>query len=1024
MKLADLCIQRPVFATMLVSALVVLGTFSYRELGVDLFPKIEFPYVVVTTRFPGAGPVEVESQVTKVIEEAVNTVSGIDELRSTSYESLSQVVIAFQLSRNAGACAQDVRDRLGRVQSKLPQGVEPPVIEKIDPDASPVLSVVVSAPVDPRELTEIARKQVKEPIESVLGVGQVSLVGGRLREIHVSLDADALRAHGLTPVDVKTALQRQNVEVPGGLVETGPTDLVVRTLGRVRTVEQFGDVVVREVAGALVRIRDVATVVDTRQEQRTLARLDGTAAVALLVQKQSGSNTVDVVRAVKARLQTLLPTLPKGATLTTIRDQSRFILASFHAVMEHLVLGAILASFVVLLFLKDARTTVMVALSIPTSIISTFSLMWLMGFTLNSMTLLALTLAVGLVIDDAIVVHENAFRHMEELGKPRRKAASDAAREIGLAVMATTFSLVVIFVPVAFIPGIIGRFLGSFGLTMAFSIMVSLFVSFTLTPMLCGHFLKVHQAKGESRHSWFDRLFEACYIWLLERSMNRRWVVVGLSLACVLATVPLFKRVGMDFVPADDQSEFSISVKLREGASLAQTSRVLAQVEESLRRQPTVEKLLATIGDQAGTGSNEGQIYVGMVDLARRKSSQSDLMRQTREILAQRFPDLITTVSPINAIGGGGKHADLMLSLQGPDLEVLKKLSSEVVAKLRKTPGLVDVDSSQSAGKPELDIDVDRERAAALGLDVLDVASTIRTLVGGDEEQVTRFRDEVRGEEYEVRVRLQERFRNRPELVAQIPIRSREGLLPLGAVAQVRSGLGPTQIGRYNRQRQVMILANLQGLGLSEAQTAVERILADARIPSGYSAGFLGKGKNMGELVSGFVVAFLLSTVFMYMILAGQFESFVHPITILLSLPLCIPFGVLALVLAGERLNLWSMLGLFMLFGIVKKNAILQVDYTNALRETGMDRLKAILQANATRLRPILMTTLTLIAGMIPMALSTGPGAGSRRGMAIVVIGGQTLCLLITLLLTPVAYSLFDDLVNSRLLRRLRSMVD
>jgi len=1024
MKLADLCIGRPVFATMLVSALVVLGAFSYRELGVDLFPKIEFPYVIVRTTFPGAGPVEVESQVTKVIEEAVNTISGVDELRSSSYESLSMVVVAFKLSRDAEECAQDVRDRVGRVVSKLPQGTESPVIEKIDPDASPVLTVVVSASMQPRELTEFARKQIKESIESVLGVGQVSLIGGRLREIHVALDADALKAHGLTPLDVKQALTRQNVEVPGGRVETGPSDIVVRTLGRVERVEEFGDVIIRQVEGALIRVRDVATVTDAQEEQRSLARFDGTNAVALSIQKQSGSNTVDVVRAVKAKLAILSTSLPSGMKLTTIRDQSRFILASFHAVMEHLVLGAILASLVVLFFLKDVRTTLMVALSIPTSIISTFSLMWLMGFTLNSMTLLALTLAVGLVIDDAIVVHENAFRHMEELGKPRRKAASDAAREIGLAVMATTFSLVVIFVPVAFIPGIVGRFLGSFGLTMAFSILVSLFVSFTLTPMLCGHFLKVHGTKGESRGSWFYRLFETVYMWLLERSMNHRRIVVAISIACVVAAVPLFKHVGMDFVPNDDQSEFSVSVKLKEGASVSETSRVLAEIEQWLRKKSTVSHLLATIGDQSGAGSNEGQVYVGMTDLNRRTITQFDLMRETREFLAREYPTLRATVSVVNSIGGGGKQSDLMLSLQGPDLEVLGTITNDLVVRLKKAHGLVDVDSSLSAGKPELDVAIDRSRAASLGIDVLDVASTLRTLIGGDEEQVTRYRDSVKGEEYEVRVRLMEKYRNRPDLIAQMPVRSREGLLPISAIAEVRSGLGPTQIGRYNRERQVMVYANLQGLGLGEAQSKVNGILRSMSIPRSYTAEFIGKGKNMGELVNGFIVAFLLSTVFMYMILGGQFESFVHPITILLSLPLCIPFGILALVLVGERLNLWSMLGLFMLFGIVKKNSILQVDYTNTLRETGMERLKAILHANATRLRPILMTTLTLIAGMIPMALSTGPGAASRRGMAIVVIGGQSLCLLITLLLTPVAYSLFDDLVSSRPVQWLRGRLD
>jgi HAE1 family hydrophobic/amphiphilic exporter-1 len=1027
MLLADLCIRRPVLATMLVSTGLVMGAFSFKDLGVDLFPRVDLPNIVITTTFRGAGPEEVETQITKVIEEAVNTVEGIDELRSQSFEGLSQVVVIFKLSRDPDAAAQDVRDRVGRVVARLPQGVDPPVIEKFDPDAAPVLTIVVSSPMPIRDLTEFAKRRIKESLESVSGVGQITLVGGREREVHIDVDGDRLKAYGLTAQDIKQALQRQNVELPGGLVETGPRDLSLRTAGRIERPEDFGNIVVREVGGIAVKVSDVARVTDSQAEQRTLARLDGKGAIALVVQKQSGTNTVEVVRAVKARLASLAPIFPEGTDVTTARDQSRFILASFHAVLEHLILGAVLASLVVLLFLGDVRTTIMVALSIPTSIITTFALMRYMDFTLNRMTLLALTLSVGLVIDDAIVVHENAFRHMEELGKDRRRATSDAAAEIGLAVMATTLSLVVIFLPVAFMPGTVGRFLQSFGLTMSCAIMVSLLVSFTMTPMLCSHFLKLHGGRGASRAGLLNRVLEGGYGWLLERSMRHRWLVVGLSAACMVSTAPLLQRVGRDFIPQDDQSEFMINVRAPDGTSLARTAETLARIEARLRtpEYQGIARMLATIGEAAGSASSEGQIYVAMTDLKERMVSQFAVMSQVREMLRKRFPELITSVSVVPLLSGGGfKQVDLNLSLQGPDLDKLRAYSDEILKEIRSIPGVVDLDSSLRIGKPEVRVELDRLRAASLGVDLADVASSLRTLVGGDSEEVTKYKDRTRGEEYEVRVRLAAAFRDRAERVAELPVKARDGMLPLSSIATVREGIGPTQIDRYGRQRQVGIFANLHGTGLGDAQKRVDARLRTMTFEPGYAYLYLGRSKVMREQNYGFMLAFLLSTIFVYMILAAQFESFVHPVTILLALPLCLPFGILSLFIVGERMNLWSTLGLFMLFGIVKKNSILQVDYTNVLRERGVERPQAILQANRTRLRPILMTTATLVAGMIPMSVGTGPGAATLRSTAIVVIGGQTLCLLITLLLTPVAYSIFDDIAGSRLVKRLQRALD
>jgi len=1030
MNFPDFCIQRPVFATMLVAAMLVFGIFSYGELGVDLFPKVDLPNIVIRTKFPGAGPEEVETQVTKIIEEAVNTISGIDELRSSSFEGLSQVVVVFKLFREPDSCAQDVRDRVGRVLGKLPQNVESPVIEKFDPDAAPVITVVVSASMPEQELTEFAKKRIKESIESVYGVGQINMVGGREREIHVSLDADRLKAQGITAGEVRAALMRQNVELPGGLIETGPTDVVLRVMGRIVKPEEFANIIVREVGGSLVYVRDVATVTDSQQELRTLARLDGQNAIALVVQKQSGTNTVEVIRSVKEKLESLKSQIPKHVKLMTVRDQSEFILASFHAVMEHLILGALLASFVVYLFLGNFRSTIIAGLAIPTSLISTFAVMRYFDFSLNQMSLLALTVAVGLVIDDAIVVLENIYRHLITRQKDPKAAASSGTAEIAPAVVATTLSLVVIFVPVAFMPGIIGRFFKQFGLTMAFAIMVSMFISFTLTPVLCSLLLR-RPASGdgsvdvEHSGSWIDQLITRAYMWILTIAMRHRLAVVLLAVATGLSTLPLMKIVRKDFIPFDDQSEFLINTKGPEGDSIQTTARTMTEIEAELRKNKEVAHLLTTIGENAGSGVNEGQIYVGMTPLASRSVSQFDLMAKVRQFLNSRYPNLRSAVGVVPLLTGGGfKQNDLVMSFQGPDLEKLRQYALSIRDLLRGTPGVVDLDTSLSFGKPELKIELDRLRAASLGVDLFDVASTLRTFVGGDEEQLTRYKDLKRGEEYEVRVRLKSQFRDRVDVVANLPVRARDGLVKLSSVAEIREGSGPTQIDRYGRTRQVSIFANLQGIGLGDAQQRIDERLKTMAIDPAYSYGYIGRSKVMKEQQYGFMIAFSLSAIFMYLILGAQFESFLHPLTILLSLPLSIPFAVFSLIIMGERLHLYSTLGLFMLFGIVKKNAILQIDYTNTLRSRGIERYAAIMEANRTRLRPIMMTVMTLVAGMIPMALGTGPGSGSRGGMAIVIIGGQLLCLLITLLITPVAYSLFDDIAHSRLVRRLFRLKD
>ncbi|MCX5787326.1 MAG: efflux RND transporter permease subunit, partial [Elusimicrobia bacterium] len=983
MKISDVCIERPVFTTMMMCALVVIGAFSFRRLGLDLFPNIDLPFVIVSTTLPGSGPEEIETSITKPIEEAVNTISGIDNLKATSYEGMSQVFITFLLEKNIDVASQEVRDAVSRVQRDLPEGTDPPVVQKFDPGSMPVMSVAVSGDMPIRELTFIARKQVKERLESVDGVGKISIVGGREREIHIVLNPFKMAAFQLTVKKVKDALKEQNIEIPGGRVESERREFVLRTMGRIETPADFGKIVVATVRGVPVRIRDIGRAEDTAEDARSLARLDGKEAVSLIVQKQSGMNTVEVIAKVKQRLEEIKPTLPSGVRAEVIRDMSEFILASVHTVEEHLVLGAILAALAVLLFMGAVRPTLIAACAIPTSIIATFLLIDRAGFTLNTMTLLGLTIAVGIVIDDAIVILENIFRHMEEKGTPAAEAASTATKEIGLAVMATTLSLVIIFLPLANMGGIVGRFLRSYGLTVAFAVMVSLFVAFTMTPMLCARFLKVERDKNRFQ-LWVDRFND----WLKDRygrlvvwALANRWKVVTFAVVTALSSVPFLKLVGKDFIPPDDSGEFEVNFTAPEGTTLAATDRILRQVEAEVGRLPHVRSMLSSVGEGEGSNVNDARVYVRIDDISKRKLSQAQIIDLARRALA-KYSALRLSIGPVSHFGGGGKMRDAQFQyyITGPDLQLLRAYSNKVVEALKATPGIVDVDTTLVFAKPEIRVRIDRDRAQDLGVKIEDIATCLRTMVSGD-EKITKYKE---GDElYEVRIRVDKQFRDSRSVVGALYVpSSKVGLVRLDNVARLVEDTGPSQIDRMNRQRQVGIMANLTGIPLNAAIDKAEETVRALKLPPGYATGMEGRSKEFGRMLGEFLLAFFLAAIFMYMVLASQFENFLHPITIMLSLPLAIPFAILSLIVLNQYLTIFSIMGLFMLFGVVKKNAILQVDYTNTLRRQGMPRDEAIVQANKTRLRPILMTTSVLVAAMIPVALSRGPGAGNRAPMA------------------------------------------
>ena len=1007
---------------MLVLALVVMGLNSYFKLGVDYFPKIEFPVVTITTTLRGAAPEEVETQVSKRIEEAVNTISGIDDLRSISAEGVSLVYVQFLLEKDAEVAAQEVRDKVAAILSQLPRDVDPPVVEKLSTDAAAVLNVVVASGRDLREATKIVDDQIKKNIESISGVGQVRFVGERRRQIQVWLDGEKLYSYNINVDQIRAALAAQNVEIPGGRVDQGARELSLRTLGRVEQPKDFERIIVANVGGTPVRVMDVGVVVDGVEEPRSLARLDGKPAVVLEVRKQAGTNTLEVIQAVKDRIAALRNTLPADFTITYTRDTSRFIQESFKAVQEHLVLGGFLAAMVVLFFIRSWRSALIAAVAIPTSIISTFALMQAMGFTLNQITMLALTLVVGIVIDDAIVVLENIFRFMEEKKLPPVEAAIQGTRDIGLAVLATTLSLIIIFLPVAMMTGIIGRFMSSFGYTAAFAIGVSLVVSFTLTPMLCSRFLSAGNGNGgagSTKDTWLFRILASQYRAMLEWAMRHRWVIASMALLVAISSVPLFLILGKDFLPTDDQSEFEVSVRMPPGSSLEGTDAQLKLIEAQLRGLPGLRNLLTTLGADARRQVDRGAILIELVPENQRRQSQREIMLLARQRLS-RFRDMTIGVQLPSMIQGSGPNVDLQFYLQGPDLNRLDGYAGEIKRRLGEVPGVTDLDSSYEPGKPELRVTINRDKASDLNVSVTNVATALRTLVGGD-PQVTTYREG--DDRYDVQLRVKKEFRDSPGAIERLFVPSMGlGNVAVSNVATLAPSTGPTQIERYNRQRQIMITANLvKGQSLSNVLEIVGQTVANLNMPPEYRSGLVGKSKEFGRSARGYVMAFTLSLILMYMVLAAQFESFVDPITILISLPLAVPFALISLLIARENFSIvFSSVGILVLFGIVKKNSILQVDHIKSLRlHDGLPRLEAILRGCEDRLRPILMTTAAVVAGMLPLALGGGAGGGSRRTVAIVVIGGQTLCLLLTLLVTPVAYSYFDDIAHARLWSRI-----
>ncbi|HEX6560063.1 MAG TPA: efflux RND transporter permease subunit [Longimicrobiales bacterium] len=1024
MFLSDVSIKRPVFATMMMLALVVLGIVSYQRLAIDEYPDITYPVVVVQTSYPGASPEVMERQVSRPVEEALNTVQGVKEVTSTSMEGSSMVRLMFNLDVDVAAAQQDVMSKVAAMRRQLPQDIQDPIIRHFDPNQRPIMTVAIQSRERPiRELTDLADEVIATRIEAVTGVGQVDVSGGTARQIRIELDPNNMRAYGVTPTQVSQALDRENQEVPAGRVERGATQRLVRVTGRIKDPAQFGDIIVANRGAVPVRVRDVATVSDATETPRTAAFMNDTRAVAIDILKISGANTVEVADAVRAEVDKLQQELPEDISLTVIRDDSRRIRESLSDVQLTILLGAMLTIAIIYLFLNSWRSTVITGLTLPVSIISAFFIMWVFNFTINTMTLMALSLAIGLLIDDAIVVRENIVRHIE-MGKDHFRAAREGTSEIGLAVVSTSLAVVAVFFPVAFMGGQIGKIFFQFGVTVAFAVLVSLFVSFTLDPMLSsvwydpdvetkeGHHRKgfVHQYAVRF-NEWFDSVANRYPSWL-GWALDHRGIVLGAATVSVIAAFMILPRLGFTWMPEINGDEFNVSLRTPPGSRLDYTTQKGLQIAHMLRAdKDNVLFTYVNVGGGFRGSSNNGSVFVKLKPKTERTRTLPDIQNELRGKL-RMIPGVRPTIMGAPSIFGGYRQP-IQIYVQGPEPTRLKLAANQVLETVRKVPGVAEPNSSDEGEIPQLDVVVNRPEAWSAGVGVGAIASTLQPLFSGF--RATQWEDPL-GYSHDVVVAYPDSMRASPADVANIPVLSGNTnggaapMIPLAQVADIRAGIGPQQIDRASLQRQISISAGvLPGYSMGDVAKAAQAAIDSVGLPPGYRTVFTGDVQNMNETKGYVLEALLLAVIFIYLILASLFGSFFQPLAIMLALPLSFIGVALALLVTKGNLNVMSMIGIIMLMGLVTKNGILLVDFTNQQRGRGADRRKALLTAGRIRLRPIIMTTVAMIFGMLPVAAAIGEGAEQRAPMARAVIGGLITSTLLTLFVVPVVYTMLDD---------------
>jgi hydrophobic/amphiphilic exporter-1 (mainly G- bacteria), HAE1 family len=1011
MTLSSVAIKRPVFTVMVTAALVILGLVGLTRLGTDLFPDVQFPFVVVTTVYPGAGPGDVENQVTKPIEDAVVSLNGIDKVRSFSREGVSTVFLIFKLDVDVQVAATEARERVAQARFKLPTDVKDPVVSRLDVSQTPIVSYTLQADRPLSEVRKYADDVIKPALEQIDGVSSVQVKGGATREIRVDLDPARMESLGIPPDAVVMSLRAANLNVPAGRFDEGAREIAVRSVGELPNVEAVRDLVVTTARdGSAVRLRDVANVTDGFAEMRTRIRVNGQEAVSFEVQKQSGRNTVEIADAARARLADMENAFPKGMSASLIFDQSQFIRENAHEVEIAIVFGGAMAILIILIFMLDLRSTLISALALPTSVIATFFLMYALGFTLNMMTLLGLSLAIGLLIDDAVVVRENIFKHLER-GVPPREAAERGTQEIALSVLATTLTIVAVFVPVAFMDGIVGMFFKQFGLTVSAAVLLSLFVAFTLDPMLSARFSKTVEHKKDGWAAAVKRPFEIVframddtYRGVLGWALRHKLAVFGIALGSLIGMGQIAAIMGSDFVNPEDRGEWNIDIELPAGTSLEETSRLSAQAEASILKEiPVVKTLLATLGPESET--NKARFRIRSNSKNERTTTLEQLKDKSREICS-RIPGAKVVITDPAFIEGAGVQAAIMIMANGEKYEEIVPVARKIADALASTPGVADIQVKYSPGMPELKVAVDRQRAADQGIAVAQIAMSLRTAVEGEEATKLRLgKDEI-----PVVVRIRPEDRASQQDLSRIKLWSPKGVVAVGDVATLERGDGPQVIERENRTRQVAVWATPRGRSLGEIVAELQPKIDKIELPAGVVITYDGQIKQMTESNASMGLALLLGVIFIYLVLASQFESFIHPLTIMLTLPLALVGAVVGLFLTKNSMAMGAMIGIILLMGLVTKNAILLVDRAIVrVREHNETPYQAILEAGPERLRPILMTSAAMILGMLPTAVSRGDGSEFRAPMAIAVIGGVISSTLLSLVVVPAFYLAIEN---------------
>jgi multidrug efflux pump len=1005
MMLSDLSIRRPVLASMLSLALVLFGAIGYTQLAVREFPDVDPPIVSVTTGLPGANPEVVESAVTDILEEELSTVEGLRTLTSSSAEGFSNITLEFNLDRDVEAAAQDTRDKVSRIRERLPEDVDEPVVAKEDADAQPFFWLALSGEnYDLLQLSDIGDRLVKSRLQTLPGVGQARIFGERRFSMRVWLSASDLAARGLTVQDVEQAIRTRNVEVPAGRIESERREFTVRSLGELKTAVEFGDLVVSNEGGVLIRLKDLGRVELAPEDERSTLRFKGTPAVAIGVIRQSKANIIAVADAIYEELPKIQESLPPGVAITPAFDQSEFVKTSIREAEETLILAAFLVVIIIFVFLRNLRATIIPGLAIPTSIVATFAIMYFMGFSINNFTLLALTLAIGIVVDDAIIVLENAYRHQEELGEDPETAATNGTREIGFAVISTTIALVAVFTPLAFLKGSTGRLFNEFGVAVAGSVIISGFVALTLTPMLCAKILRVPPRHGRlyrALEEGFNRLASG-YARTLALAVRQRGAIVAGTVVVTLAAVFVFRALEREFVPPEDRGWFFSFIIAPEGSSLAYTDGYQRRAEAIQAQTPEIESFFSVVN--IGDGVSRGIIFSNLKDWSDRERSAEEIIGGVQ---MQYFgiPGVFAFATQPPAFGWG---SPVNFVIQHPDFATLTKGNDTLLARARMVPGLLNVDSDLRVNKPQLTVGFDRNRAEDLGIPVADVATTLQVLLGGRE--VSTFTRA--NKQYDVIVQLDPRARATPSDMTGLYLRGRGGeLVKLEALATVTEGVGPRQLAHFNRVRSATLTASLApGFTLGAAIDSLNRIAAEV-LPKGSSTALAGESRELEESGASLYFAFILALVVVFMVLASQFESLVHPFTVLLAVPLAVTGALFTLKLAGSTINVYSQIGMILLIGLVTKNSILLVEYINQLKEKGMTTVEAALEAGRIRLRPILMTSVSTVMGALPIALGLGAGSLSRRPLGYAIVGGVLFSTLLTLYVVPTMYVIFDGLL-------------